>query len=43
MFLDADLDLGSGIFLTWTRDPGWKNSDPESGINTPIRDTGAHF
>jgi hypothetical protein len=23
-FLDADLDLGSGIFFTWIRDPGWK-------------------
>ncbi len=32
-FFDADLDPGSAIFLTWIRDPGWKNSDPGSGIN----------
>jgi hypothetical protein len=30
-FFDADPDPGSGIFLTV--DPGWKNSDPGSGIN----------
>ncbi len=29
----ADPDPGSGIFLTL--DPGWKNWDPESGINIP--------
>ncbi len=29
----ADLDPGSGIFLTL--DPGWKDSDPGSGINIP--------
>ncbi len=28
-----DPDTGSGILLT--RDPGRKNSDPESGINIP--------
>jgi hypothetical protein len=22
-------------FLPWIRDPGWKNSDPGSGINIP--------
>jgi hypothetical protein len=32
-FFDADLDPGSGIFLTL--DPGSKNSDPRSGINVP--------
>ncbi len=32
---DADLDPGSGIVLTWIRDPDWKNSDPGSGINIP--------
>jgi hypothetical protein len=32
-FFDADLDLASGIFLNL--DPGWKNSDPGSGINIP--------
>jgi hypothetical protein len=31
-FFDADSDPGSGIFLTWIQDPGWKNSDPGSGI-----------
>jgi hypothetical protein len=30
-FFDADPDPGSGVFLTL--DPGWKNSDPGSGIN----------
>jgi len=30
IFFDADLDSGS-----LTRDPGWKNSDPGSGINIP--------
>ncbi len=34
-FSDADLDPGSGIFLTWIRDPGWKNSNPGSGIKIP--------
>jgi hypothetical protein len=29
-FLDADPDPGSGILAL---DPGWKNSDPGSGIN----------
>jgi hypothetical protein len=28
-----DADPGPGIFLTL--DPGWKNSDPGSGINIP--------
>ncbi len=32
-FFDADPDPGSGTFLTL--DPGWKNSDPESGTNIP--------
>ncbi len=32
-FFDADPDPRSGILLT--RDPGWKNSDPGSGINIP--------
>jgi hypothetical protein len=30
-FFDADPDPGFGILSTL--DPGWKNSDPESGIN----------
>jgi hypothetical protein len=28
-----DVDPGSGIFLTL--DPGWRNSDPGSGIDNP--------
>ncbi len=32
-FFDADPDPGFEIFLTL--EPGWKNSDPGSGINTP--------
>jgi hypothetical protein len=32
-FFYADLDPGSGNFFT--PDPGWKNSDPGSGINNP--------
>jgi hypothetical protein len=32
-FFDADTDPGSVIFLTLG--PGWKNSDPGSGINIP--------
>jgi hypothetical protein len=32
-FFNADPYPGSGIFLTLN--PGWKNSDPLSGINIP--------
>jgi hypothetical protein len=32
-FFAANPDPGSGIFLTL--DPGWKESDPGSGINIP--------
>jgi hypothetical protein len=32
-FFDADPDPGSEIFETL--DPGWKNSNPGSGINIP--------
>jgi hypothetical protein len=32
-FFDEDPDPGSGIFFTL--DPGWKISDPGSGINIP--------
>jgi hypothetical protein len=31
----ADPDPGLGAFLTLDPDPGWKNSDPVSGINIP--------
>jgi hypothetical protein len=37
-FFDADQDPGPGI-----SDPGWKNSDPGSGINIPIRKTGRYI
>jgi hypothetical protein len=30
-----DTDPGSGMEKIWIRNPGWKNSDPESGINIP--------
>jgi hypothetical protein len=32
-FFDADPDPGSGFFVIPV--PGWKNSDPGSGINIP--------
>ncbi len=35
LFFDADRDPVSGILLTMDRDPGWKKSDPLSGINIP--------
>jgi hypothetical protein len=30
-----DKDLGSGMETVRIRDPGWKKSDPGSGINIP--------
>jgi len=30
-----DADPGSGMKKILSRDPGWKNSDPVSGINIP--------
>jgi hypothetical protein len=45
-FFDADADPGSGTFLI--RDPGGKNSDPESknsypGRKSRIRNTGGRM
>jgi hypothetical protein len=35
VFKFFDADPGSGMEKIWIRDPGWKTSDPGSGINIP--------